>query len=143
MDNTQSTINWAIGTVQADKARKFQSKTEPSVQLITSPKVQPTLKRDPRKPLLLELAISATQEYAAGTEIELTAEHKALPIRIIDESVANVIISQPAVMGMVIDIMVRRRPKVEHRGEDRGALSIATSGTIEAETNKQTYELVE
>ena len=63
----------------------------------------------------------------------LTAEHTALPIRIIEDSVAKVIINQPAVMGMVINAMVRRLPKIEQSGDDKGALSMATKGTMEAE----------
>ena len=54
-------------------------------------------------------------------------------MRIMEASDAKVIINQPAVMGMVIHIMVFRLPKMEHNGEDRGALSIATRGTMEAE----------
>ena len=63
----------------------------------------------------------------------LTAEHNALPIKIIEDSVAKVIINQPAVMGMVIDIMVFRLPKIEQSGDDIGALNMATKGTMEAE----------
>lgn len=62
-----------------------------------------------------------------------TAEHRALPTRIMDASVAKVMTSHPAVMGMVMSIMVRRLPNIEHKGEDNGALSIATNGTIEPE----------
>ena len=60
-----------------------------------------------------------------------TAEHRALPTRIIVASVANVISNHPKVIGTVIDIIVRRRPKTEHIGDDIGALNIATRGTIE------------
>ena len=60
-----------------------------------------------------------------------TAEHKALPTKTIVASVAKVIKSHPMVIGMVIDIMVRRLPITEHNGDDIGALNIAMRGTIE------------
>jgi hypothetical protein len=59
-----------------------------------------------------------------------TPEHKARPTRIMEASVAKVMISQPAHMGIHIDIMVRLRPNVEHIGEDKGALNMATRGTM-------------
>ena len=98
---------------------------------MTRPKVQPTLSKDPRNPRVFEDAISATYEYAAGTAMADTAEHKALPTKTIVASVAKVIKSQPMVIGMVMNIMVRRLPITEHNGDDIGALNIATRGTIE------------
>ena len=71
-----------------------------------------------------------------------TAEHRARPTKIMEASVANVIMSHPATIGMVMDIMVRRLPKMEHMGEERGALSIATNGTMEPES-KQRVENIE
>ena len=59
-----------------------------------------------------------------------TAEQMALPTRIMEALEATVMISQPAVMGMVMLIMVLLRPQMEHSGEESGALTIATSGTM-------------
>ena len=59
-----------------------------------------------------------------------TAETMALPTRIMDALEATVMMSQPAVMGMVMLIIVLLRPQIEQSGEERGALSIATSGTM-------------
>ena len=53
----------------------------------------------------------------------LTAEHNALPIKIMEDSVAKVIINQPAVMGMVMDIIVFRLPKIEQSGDDMVSFS--------------------
>lgn len=36
-------------------------------------------------------------------------------------------------MGRVMDIIVRRLPNIEQSGDERGALNIATNGTIEPE----------
>ena len=60
-----------------------------------------------------------------------TSHHTALPTRIVVASEANVMISQPAVIGKAMAIMVLRRPKMEHMGDDKGALNMATNGTIE------------
>ena len=60
-----------------------------------------------------------------------TAEHKARPTKIMDALEANEIISQPAVIGMVMLNIVLLRPQMAQSGEEIGALNIATSGTIE------------
>ena len=71
-----------------------------------------------------------------------TAEHNALPTKIMEALEAIEMISHPAVMGMVMLNIVLLRPQMAQRGEEIGALNIATSGTMEPATKTVTVTVV-
>ena len=54
----------------------------------------------------------------------------ARPTKIIFASDAYVIVSHPIHIGTHADIMVTLRPSSAHRGDDKGAATTATKGTI-------------